>query len=129
MHIGDFRNYNHFFLFSFLLMNNILITIETYVESWVKLDVQCDHRFVLSLILLASAISRLNYWWIFLSVYPIHMALLLKDYRYFHIDLSSCRESFSWCPELHNHVNWGHMNKETGLTFWCYQGHFHWDNW
>ena len=47
----------------------------------------------------------LNYWWIFLSVYPIHMTLLLKDLRCFHIALSSYRVSFSWCPKLHNQVN------------------------
>ena len=90
-------------------MNNISITIEKYVESWVgivKLDVQCDHRLLLPLILIASAIGRLNYWWIFLSVYPIHMTLLLKDLRCFHIALSSCRVSFSWCPKLHNQVHW-----------------------
>ena len=112
-------------------MNNISITIETYVESWVgvvKLDVQCGHRLPLPLILIASAIGRLNYWWIFLSVYPMHMTLLLKDLRCLHIALSSCRASFSWCPKLHNQVNWGHKNKEISFAFWYYQGHLHWDN-
>ena len=65
----------------------------------------------------------------FLSVYPIHMTLLLKDLRCFHIALSSCRLSFSWCPKLHNQVNWGYRNKEISFGFWYYQGHFHWDNW
>ena len=54
-------------------MNNISITIETYVESWVgvvNLDVQCDHRLLLPLILTASAIGRLNYWWIFCQSIP-----------------------------------------------------------
>ena len=40
--VGDFRNYNYFIIFNFLLMNNISITIEMYVESGVgvvKLDV------------------------------------------------------------------------------------------
>ena len=108
-------------------MNNILITKETHVESWVgvvKLDIQCDHRLFLSLTLIASTIGRLNYWWIFLSVYPIHMTLLLKDLRCFHIALSSCRVSFWSCPKLHNQVNWGHLNKETSFAFWYYQGHF-----
>ena len=45
-------------------MNNISITTETYVESRVgvvKLDVRCDHRLLLPLIPIASAIGRLNY--------------------------------------------------------------------
>ena len=120
-----------FFIFSFLLMNNISITIETYVESWVsvvKLDVQCDHYLLLPLILIASTIGRLNYWWIFLSVYPIHMTLLLKDLQCFHIALSSCRVSFSWCPKLHNQLNWGQRNKETRFAFWYHQGHLQWNN-
>ena len=131
-HVGDFKNYNHLFILSFPLMNNISITIETHVESWVgvaKLDVQCDHRLLLPLTLIATAIGRLNYGLIFLSVYPIHMTLLLKDLRCFHIALSSCRVSFSWCPKLHNQVNWDHMNKETSFAFWYYQRHFHWDLW
>ena len=120
-----------FFIFSFLLMNNISINIETYVESWVgvvKLDVQCDHRLLLPLILITSTIGRLNYWWL-CSVYPIHMTLLLKDLWCFHIALSSCRVSFSLCPKLHNQVNWGHRNKKTSFAFSYYQAHFHWDNW
>ena len=100
-------------------MNIISITIETYVESRVyvvKLDLRCDQCLLLPLIPIASAIGRLNYWWFFLSVYAIHMTLLLKELRCFHIALSSCRVSFSWCPKLHNQVNWGHRNKETSLV-------------
>ena len=118
MLVGDFRNYNHFIIFSFLLMNNISITIKMHVESWVgvvKLDVQCDHCFVLPLFLIASAIGRLNCWWFFFSVYPMYLTLLPKDLRCVHIALSSCRVSFSWCPKLHNQVDWGHRNKETSL--------------
>ena len=40
------------------------MAIEMYMESWVcvvKLDVQSDHRLLLPLILIASAIGRLNY--------------------------------------------------------------------
>ena len=82
----------------------------------------------------ATYSNRICHWSIelltnFLSVYPIHMTLLLKELRCFHIALSSCRVSFSWCPKLHNQVNWGHRNKETSFAFWYYQGHFHWDNW
>ena len=108
------------------------LTIEMYVESWVgvvKLDVQCDHDLLLSPFLIESAIGWLNYWWFFLSVYPMHMILLVKDLWRLHITLRSCRVSFSWCPKLHNQVNWGHRNKETSFAFWYYQGHFHWDNW
>ena len=61
-------------------------------------------------------------------VSPIHMTLLLKVLWCFHIALSSCRASFSWCPKLHNQVNWGHKNKEISFAFWYYQGHLHWDN-
>ena len=67
-HVGDFRNYNHFIIFNFLLMSNISVTIEMYVESWVnvvKLDVQCDHRLLLPLFLIVSTIGRFNYWWNF----------------------------------------------------------------
>ena len=32
MHVGDFSNYNHFIIFNFLLMNNISISIEMYLE-------------------------------------------------------------------------------------------------
>ena len=74
------------------------ITIEMYVESWVgvvKLDVQCDHDLLLSPFLIESAIGWLNYWWIFLSVYPMHMILLLKALRCLYITLYSCRVSFS----------------------------------
>ena len=45
-------------------MNNISITIEMYVESWVrvvKLDVQYDHQLILPLFLVATAIGQLNY--------------------------------------------------------------------
>ena len=109
-HVGDFRNHSHFIIFNFLLTNDISITMKMYIESWVgvvKLDIQCDHRLRLPLFLSASAIGRLNYWWFFLSVYLMHMILLLK---YLHIALSSCRVSFSWCPKLHNQVDWGHRN-------------------
>ena len=63
-------------------------------------------RLLLPFIPIAYAIGQLNYWWIFLSVYPIQMTLLLKELRCFHIALSSCRVSFSWCPKLHNQVHW-----------------------
>ena len=83
-------------------MKNISITIEMYVESWVivgKLVVQCDHRLLLPPFLIASAIGRLNYWWIFLSVYPMNMTLLLlKDLRCLHITLNSWKVSSSCCP-------------------------------
>ena len=144
----EYANYEHFevekgqkrmldileiaIIFWCSVLNNISITIETHKESWVivvKLDAQCDYRLLLPLILIPSAIGRLNYWWIFLSVYPMHMTLLLKDLRCFHIALSSYRVSFSWFPKLHNQVNWGHSNKETSFALWHYQGHFHWDNW
>ena len=131
-HAGDFRNYNHFITFTFLLMNNISITIVMHVESWVgvvKLDVQCDYRLLLTLFLIASAIDRLNCWWIFLSVYPMHMTLLLKDLRCLHIALSSCRVPFLWCLKLNNLVDWGHRNQEISFPFWYNQGHFHWDKW
>ena len=111
-------------------MNNVSITIEMYLESWVgvvKFDVKFDHRLLLLLFLIASGIGRLHYWWIFLSVYPMHMTLLLKDLRCLHIALSSCWVSFSRCPKLHNQVDWGHKRKEISFTFWYNQGHFHWD--
>ena len=41
-------------------MNNISITIEMYVNV-VKLDPQCDHRFLLPLFLVSTAIGQLNY--------------------------------------------------------------------
>ena len=67
-HVEDFRNCNHFIMFNFLLMNNLSVTIEMYVESWVnvvKLHVQCDHRLLLPLFLIVSTIGRFNYWWNF----------------------------------------------------------------
>ena len=30
---GDISNYNHFIIFNFLLMNNISITIEMFIDS------------------------------------------------------------------------------------------------
>ena len=82
MDVGDFNNYNYFIIFNFLIMNNISVTIKMCIESWVsvvKLDVQCDHRLLLPLFLIASTIGR------FLSVYPKHLILLLKTLRCFHI--------------------------------------------
>ena len=107
-HVGGFSNCYHFIIFNFLLMSNISITIEMYVELWVgvvKLDVQCDYRLLLPLFLLASVIFRLNYWLTFLSGYPMHMILLLKDLRCLNIALRLCRVAFSWSPELHNQVD------------------------
>ena len=51
-------------IFLYSVLNNISITMETYVElcvGVVKLDVQCDRRLLLPLILIASAIGRLSY--------------------------------------------------------------------
>ena len=59
-------------------------------------------RLILPLFLIPSAIGRLNYWWFFFSVYPMHMTLLLKGLWHLHVVLSSCRVSFLWCPKLHN---------------------------
>ena len=112
-HVGDFSNYNHFIIYSFLLINKISITIKMYIESKVsvvKLDVQYDHRLLLPLFLIASAIVWLNYWWIFLSVYPMDLALLLKTLECLHTTVGSCRAPFLSCPKLHNQVDWGHKN-------------------
>ena len=112
-HVGDFSDSNHFIIFKFLLMNNILITIDIYVETWfsvVKLDVPCNHNLLLPLSLIASGIGWLNYWWIFLSVYPMYLIMLLKALLCLHIVLCSCRVSFSSCLKLHNQVDWGHKN-------------------
>ena len=76
----EFANYEHFkvykgekrmleileikIIFLYSVLNNISITMETYVElcvGVVKLDVQCDRRLLLPLILIASAIGRLSY--------------------------------------------------------------------
>ena len=103
----DFRNYNYFIILNFLLMSNISITIDMYVESQigvVKLDVQCDYRLLLPLFLMASAISRLNYWWFFCQSIPYIWHCCL------HIPVISRRVSFSWCPKLRNQVDWGHRN-------------------
>ena len=59
--------------------------------------------------------NRIRHWsiellMIFFSVYPMHLTLLPKDLRCVHIALSSCRVSFSWCPKLHNQVDWGYGN-------------------
>ena len=61
----------------------------------------------------ATYSNRISHWSIellmmFLLVYPIHMTLLLKDLWCFHIAVSFCRVSFSWCRKLHNQVNWGY---------------------
>ena len=112
-HVGDFSNYNHLIIYSFLLINKISITIKMYIESKVsvvKLDVQYDHRLLLPLFLIASAIVWLNYWWFFFSVYPMHLVLLLKTLECLHITVGSCRVPFSSCPKLHNQVDWGHKN-------------------
>ena len=106
-HVGGFSNCYHFIIFNFLLMSNISITIEMYVELWVgvvKLDVQCDYRLLLPLFLMASAIGRLNYWWFFCQSIPYIWHCCL------HIALISRRISFSWCPKLRNQVDWGHRN-------------------
>ena len=71
--VGDFSNYNHFIKFNFLLMNNISISTEMYIEPWVnavKLDVQCDHHLLLPLFLITSAIGLLNYCQIFCQSIP-----------------------------------------------------------
>ena len=112
-HVGDFSNYNHFIIYSFLLINKISITIKMYIESKVsvvKLDVQYDDRLLLPLFLIASAIVWLNYWWIFLSVYSMDLALLLKTLECLHTTVGSCRAPFLSCPKLHNQVDWGHKN-------------------
>ena len=112
-HVGDFSNYNHFIIYRFLLINKISITIKMYIESKVsvvKLDVQYDDRLLLPLFLIASAIVWLNYWWIFLSVYPMDLALLLKTLECLHTTVGSCRAPFLSCPKLHNQVDWGHKN-------------------
>ena len=114
--VGDFSNYNHFIKFNFLLMNNISISTEMYIEPWVnavKLDVQCDHHLLLPLFL----INFLSHWSIellpnFLSVYPMHLILLLKALRCLYIALCSCKAS---CPKLHNQVDWGHKNYEVNF--------------
>ena len=105
--VGDFSNYNYFIIFTFILMNKISITTEMYLETWVsvvKLDFQCDHHLFPPLPLISAAIGWLNYWWIFLSVDPIHLILLLKALRCLNITFRSCCASFALCPKLHNQV-------------------------
>ena len=66
--------------------------------------------FFLSLFLIASAIGRLNYWWMFVLVYPMHLMLSLKALRCLQVALRSCWTSFSSFLKLHNQVDSDHKN-------------------
>ena len=97
MHVEDFSTYNHFIIFNFLWMNNILMTLEMYVKfrvNVIKLDVQCDHR-----LLIHFLSDCIRYWSIkllrnFLSIYFMYLTSLMKTLRYLLIALRSCRPSF-----------------------------------
>ena len=109
MPVGDFRNYNHFIIFSFLLMNNISEMYYRNVRGIVSPC--CQIRCTMWPLPYSTTFSnRIRHWsielLIFFSVYPMHMELILKDLWCLHIALSSCRVSFSWCPKLHNQVHW-----------------------
>ena len=96
-HVEDFSNYNHVIIFNFLLMNNInnyrnvrRIMSRCYqirCTMWPRPSSTTfsNHICHRSIELLMN----------FLSVYLMHMVLLLKALRCLHITLRSCRVSFS----------------------------------
>ena len=116
-HVGDFISDNHFVIFNFLLIYKKSITMEMHIELWVYviLDVQCDHDLLLPLLLIASAVGRFNYWWIFCLSIPY----CWKPFNVFILLCILEDHLFHDAPDFI--ISWIEVTRIVG--------HFHWDNW